>query len=60
MIVEIVAEAAQFPEKEYVSGIAVAVYPLPTNIGKSLKGPLREKKDLERGKDGIVMVIMDV
>jgi hypothetical protein len=26
MIVEIGAEAAQFPEKEYINGIAVAVY----------------------------------
>ncbi len=26
MNVEIVAEAAQFPEKEYMNGIAVAVY----------------------------------
>ncbi len=28
MNVEIGAEAAQFPEKEYISGIAVAVYSL--------------------------------
>jgi hypothetical protein len=27
MNVEIGAEAAQFPEKEYINGIAVAVYP---------------------------------
>jgi hypothetical protein len=28
MNVEIGAEAAQFPEKEYINGIAVAVHPL--------------------------------
>jgi hypothetical protein len=28
MNVEIGAEAAPFPEKEYINGIAVAVYPL--------------------------------
>ncbi len=29
MNVEIVAEAAQFPEKEYINGIAVAARPQP-------------------------------
>jgi hypothetical protein len=33
MNVEIGAEAAQFPEKEYINGIAVAVYVLPMRIG---------------------------
>jgi hypothetical protein len=30
MNVEIGAEAAQFPEKEYINGIAFAVYPKAT------------------------------
>jgi hypothetical protein len=39
MIVEIGAEAAQFPEKEYISGIAVAVW------GRLFIGKPEAKKD---------------
>ncbi len=33
MNVEIGAEAALFPEKEYINGIAVAVYRMTTKLG---------------------------
>jgi hypothetical protein len=33
MKVEVRAEAALFPEKEYINGIAVAVYPKPRHAG---------------------------
>jgi hypothetical protein len=37
MNVEILAEAAQFPEKEYINGIAVAVHSLyPVRYSKSI------------------------
>ncbi len=38
MNVEIRAEAAQFPEKEYINGIAVAVYPLCYWVAEKLNG----------------------
>ncbi len=36
MNVEIVAEAVLFPEKEYIKGIFVAVYPTPVILERSL------------------------
>jgi hypothetical protein len=44
--VEIGAEAAQFPEKEYINGIAVAVF-----AGKNLKFQ-RFVSDIPAGGDG--------
>jgi hypothetical protein len=36
MNVEIVAEAAQFPEKEYINGIAVAVHQATTGLPRRI------------------------
>ncbi len=45
MNVEIGAEAALFPEKEYINGIAVAVYAkLMASIYKSVGPPVRDNK----------------
>ncbi len=46
MNVEIGAEAAQFPEKEYINGIAVAVYVLPVKPAVTLTWI---SQDLEQG-----------
>ncbi len=38
MNVDIGTEAAQFPEKEYINGIFVAVYQAPEFMGEERKG----------------------
>ncbi len=42
MNVEIGAEAALFPEKEYINGIAVAVHPKDATS----RGPLSKERDI--------------
>ncbi len=47
MNVEIEAEAAQFPEKEYINGIAVAVSPTgPVSNSPAVKAPPNPKDKL--------------
>jgi hypothetical protein len=45
MDVEIGAEAALFPEKEYINEIFVAVLSLPADIDQALSFPKRENKE---------------
>jgi hypothetical protein len=46
MNVETVAEAAQFPEKEYINGIAVAVYTLQVLFSLILGLELKTSHDM--------------
>ncbi len=48
MNVETVAEAAQFPEKEYINGIAVAVYTLQVLVSLILGSELISFEDESR------------
>jgi hypothetical protein len=48
MNVETVAEAAQFPEKEYINGIAVAVYTLQVLFSLILGSELISFEDESR------------
>ncbi len=55
MNVEIGAEAAQFPEKEYINAIAVAVY--GSALSWSRKNETRHKNRLFRSKIKILYVM---